>query len=275
MGSGNADPAAFRDFERAGWERVVAVYRDAWGSLTSQAIAPLLDAVRAGPGVRILDVATGPGYVAGAAARRKAEVVGVDFSVPMLAEARRREPGVDFREGDAEALPFPDASFDAVVMSFGLLHLGRPDEALAETHRVLRRGGRLSFTVWAKPEEAIAFGIVLRAIERHGRLDVPLPPGPPFFRFSDPDECRRVLIGLGFHAPEVGLVPQVWRHESGDALFDVMRDGTVRTAGLLRAQTAEAQEAIRADVREAVRSYQRGAAVELPMPAILAAAVKP
>jgi SAM-dependent methyltransferase len=274
VASQRADPAAFREFEQAGWQRVVAAYRDAWGDLTSQAIEPLLDAVRTGPGVRVLDVATGPGYVAGAAARRNAEVVGIDFSAAMLAEARRREPAVDFREGDAEALPFPDASFDAVVMSFGLLHLGRPDEALAEAYRVLCPGGRLGFTVWAKPEEAVAFGIVLRAIQCHGRLDVPLPPGPPFFRFSDPDECRRVLTGLGFRTPEVVLVPQVWRHASTDSLFDVMRDGTVRTAGLLRAQTPQALEAIRAEVRDAVRPYQRADGVELPMPAVLAAAVK-
>ena len=99
MASHAPDPSAFRVFEHAGWQSVVAAYRDAWGDLTSQAIEPLLDAVGAGPGVRILDVATGPGYVAGAAARRKADVVGIDFSVPMLAEARRREPAVDFREG--------------------------------------------------------------------------------------------------------------------------------------------------------------------------------
>ena len=222
----------------------------------------------------MLDVATGPGYVAAAAAQRGAAVVGVDFSAAMLAEARRHHPGIDFQAGNAEALSFPDASFDAVVMSFGLLHLARPDQALAEAHRVLRPGGRVGFTVWARPEEAVAFGIVLRAIERHGRLDVALPPGPPFFRFSDPEESRRVLLGLGFRAPEVATVPQVWRLGSLDALFDVMRDGTVRTAGLLRAQTPEAQDAIRAEMRTAVRAYQRGGGVELPMPAILASAAK-
>ncbi|HEY7141552.1 MAG TPA: methyltransferase domain-containing protein, partial [Methylomirabilota bacterium] len=149
MTSPIADPSAFHAFERAGWERVPRAYQDAWGRLTTQAAGPLLDAARVGPGVRALDVATGPGHVAAVAARRGASVVAVDFSEAMLAEARRHHPGIDFRSGDAEALPFPDASFDAVVMSFGLLHLARPDQALAEAYRVLRRGGRVAFTVWA------------------------------------------------------------------------------------------------------------------------------
>ncbi len=275
MTSPTADPTAFHAFERAGWEAIPGAYQDAFGTLTVQAVEPLLDAARVGRDTRVLDVATGPGYVAGAAARRGASVVGVDFSEGMLGEARRHHPAIDFRTGDAQALPFPDAAFDAVVMSFGLLHLARPDQALGEAHRVLRPGGRVGFTVWARPEEAVAFDIVLRAVERHGRLDVPLPAGPPFFRFSDAEESRRVLRGLGFEAPEVTVVPQVWRLRSVDTLFELMREGTVRTAGLLRAQTPAALEAIRADVRESVRAYQRGGGVELPMPAVLSSAAKP
>jgi hypothetical protein len=71
------------------------------------------------------------------------------------------------------------------------------------------------------------------------------------------------------------VVPQVWRLASGDALFEVMRDGTVRTAGLLRAQTPDAQHAIRAELRETVLPYRRGAGIELPMPAVLSSAIKP
>src|SRR4029453_16441777 len=101
------------------------------------------------------------------------------------------------------------------------------------------------------------FGIRVRPLEAPGRLDLPLPPGPPFFRFSDPEECRRVLLGLGFRAPEVVVVPEVWRLGSPDALFEGMRSSTVRSAGRLHAQTSRAQDAIRAEVREAVRPYQR------------------
>jgi ubiquinone/menaquinone biosynthesis C-methylase UbiE len=236
---------------------------------------PLLDAVKVTRGVHLLDVASGPGYVAAAAAKRGAEVIGVDFAPAMVAEARRRYPTVGFREGDAENLPFSEASFEAVTMNFGLLHLGRPERALMEAHRVLRPGGRFGFTVWARPEEAIGFQMVLRAVESYGTLDVPLPQGPHFFRFSDPEECRRSLLGAGFISPAVETIPLIWRLQSADALFESMFEGTVRTAGLLRAQSADAIHAIRKALRQAGMLYQKGDGVELPMPAVLAAAQKP
>jgi len=120
---------AFRAFEHAGWQGAALRYDDAFGSLTRQAIDPLLDAAEARSGARVLDVASGPGYVAAAAAARGARVTGVDFSLAMVRLARAQNPGVKFRTGNAEALPFRDGSFDAVVMNFGMLHLARPDIA--------------------------------------------------------------------------------------------------------------------------------------------------
>jgi len=268
------DPEAFRAFEHEGWERVPQRYHNAFASLTSQMTTPLLDAVDVTTSVQLLDVATGPGYAAAAAAKRGAEVVGVDFAPGMVAEARRRYPTVDFREGDAEDLPFPEASFDAVTMNFGLLHLARPERALAEAHRVLRREGRFGFTVWARPEEAIGFQMVLRAVESYGKLDVQLPQGPHFFRFSDPQECHQSLSGAGFVSPTVKTIPLIWRLDSPDVLFEHMFEGTVRTAGLLRAQSADAIRAIRKALRRAAMPYQKGDGVELPMPAVLVSARK-
>lgn len=265
---------AFRAFEHAGWQSVVTEYDRAFARLTAQSIEPLLDAVGVVKGMRLLDVATGPGYVAAAAAQRGASVVGVDFSAAMVAEARRRQPAVDFREGDAEALPFPEGSFEAVVMNFGLLHLENPERAIGEAHRVLHPRARFGFTVWAPPETAVGFAIVLRAIRTHGDPNVPLPAGPPFFRFSDPGECRRALGAAGFAAPTILEVPQVWRFDAPDELFEVFYGGTVRTAGLLRGQTPAAQAAIRDAVSDAANTYRRGSGLELPMPAILVSATK-
>jgi ubiquinone/menaquinone biosynthesis C-methylase UbiE len=257
----------FREFEHAGWEKLPARYHDAFGQLTTQCIGPLLDAVSAS-GKKLLDVASGPGYVAAAAAARGAHVTGLDFAAAMVAEASRRYPAVTFQEGDAEALPFADASFDAVTMNFGLLHLGRPERALAEACRVLRSGGKFAFTVWAKAEEALGFGIVLGAIQKHGNMKVELPSGPPFFRFSEEAECRRALLEAGFTSPRFQKIPQTWRLESPQALWDFMLGSTVRTGALLRAQTPQALEAIRAEI---VRTSSK----ELPRPAVLAAAIKP
>jgi len=266
--------ADFHDFEQAGWERAADHYGDAFGGLTSQTIPPLLRATGVTKGTRLLDVASGPGYVAAAAAKQGASVVGVDFSPEMVGLARRRHPDLEFVEGDAEALAFPDRSFDAVAINFGVLHLERPDAALAEARRVLKPGGRCAFTVWATPDVSVAFGIVLSAIETHGRMDVPLPPGPPFFRFSEAAESARSMDAAGFARPQVETVPLVWRLTSAEALFDAFLNGAVRTAALLRAQTPDALSRIRKAIREAAESYRRTDAIELPMAAILSSGLR-
>jgi ubiquinone/menaquinone biosynthesis C-methylase UbiE len=269
------DPNAFRDFEHAGWEINVSEYEDAFARLTRQAIGPLLDAVNLRQGVRLLDIATGPGYVATAAAARGARVVGIDFSGPMVARARELNPAIEFQEGDAEELSFSDASFDAVVMNFGILHLARPERAMKQAARVLKPGGRFAFTAWAKPEEAVGFGMILNAIQSHGNLEVQLPQGPPFFRFSDQAECDRTLREAGFLDVKVARVPQVWRFNGPDELLEAFYNGGVRIKAILRAQSSEALEAIRMAVREAAKKLTRNGFIEIPMPAALASAVKP
>ena len=269
------DPEAFKRFEHTGWGEVAHNYHDSFGRLTTQAVEPMLDASGVGEGTRLLDVATGPGYVAAAAVRRGARALGIDFSSSMVAEARRLHPAVEFREGDAEALPFERDTFDVVTIPFGLLHLARPDTALAEALRVLGPGGRVAFTVWDAPERAATFGIVLRAVEARGDLEVPIPSGPSFFRFSDAEECRRALAEAGFAAPSVRTLPLSWRVPSADALLDLFLESGVRTRALLRAQTPEALAAIRAAVHEGARAYQRDGALELPTPCVLAWAAKP
>jgi len=265
----------FHAFERAGWESIPDGYHQAFGSLTTQAIGPLLDAVRVKKGMKLLDIASGPGYVAAAAAKRGAIPLGVDFSKGMVDQARRLHPDLDFREGDAEELPLGNGLFEAAVMNFGILHLARPEHALVEAHRVVRSGGRFAFSVWAKPDETIGFGIVLRAVEAHGEPRIELPEGPPFFRYSDTEECRQSLLLAGFESPTVTKVPQLWRLPAEDGLFNAMKDSTVRTAGLLRAQKPTVLGKIREAIRAELVKYTKGDSVELPMPTLIASAVKP
>ena len=265
---------AFHEFERSGWERAAEYYGDAFGALTAQAAPALLDAVAAAPGMRLLDVASGPGAIAAAAAARGAQVVGLDFSGAMIAAAQRRHPALTFREGDAHALPFEDARFDAVAMNFGMLHLADPDRAIAEARRVLRPGGRYAFTVWAAPEKAIGFGMALRAIDQLGNRDVPLPEGPPFFRFSDAAETRRMLEDAGFTGVDVRELSLTWRLAAAGDLFDALSRGGVRTAAVLRAQTPAALAPIRDAVGRGVQAYAVDGGFTVPMPAVLAAGSK-
>jgi SAM-dependent methyltransferase len=265
----------FHSFEQSGWQRAAAHYGDAFGGLTSQTIPRLLAALLVARDTRLLDVASGPGYVAAAAAALGATAVGVDFSSEMVRLALTLHPGIGFEEGDAEALPFADATFDAVAINFGVLHMARPDAALAEACRTLVPGGRCALTVWAKPEISTGFGLVLRAIERHGRKDVPLPEGPPFFRFSDADESARSLAAAGFVDPRVEMVPLVWRLGSPDAVYDAFIHGAVRTAALLRAQTPDATIAIQRAIVEGLEPYRRGSGFELPMAAVLSSGTRP
>ena len=269
------DADAFNEYEMRAWNTVADAYIRGFGELTRQSIGPLLDALELREGTAFLDVATGPGWLAAAAAERGAHVLGVDVSETMLAEARRRYPGLTFKPANAELLPFDQAKFDAVGCNFGMLHFGRPEQAIQEAFRVLRPRGRFAFTVWAAPSETVAYEIVLGALHKYGSADVGLPPGPPFFRFSDPTESASALTSAGFLDAEVRTVPQIWRVASAEELFNVMCAGTGRTRGLILGQTSEAREAIRATIVQQAQSYARDGTLFLSMPSVLSAARKP
>src|SRR6266498_409452 len=177
---------AFWEFERSGWERAAEHYEECWTD-TGLFVEPLLDAAGVHAGSRLLDVACGPGLISEAAAVRGAQPVGLDVASAMVERARVRCPGLTFVEGDAQRLPFEDASFDAVTMNFGILHLSEPEIAMAEAERVLVPGGRYAFTAWVAEGNVVA-AIVDSAVAAHAQA-VRLPEGPPFYRFADPDEC--------------------------------------------------------------------------------------
>jgi ubiquinone/menaquinone biosynthesis C-methylase UbiE len=270
------DAEAFNAFEAAGWQKQAAGYDDFFGPITTRLVEPLLDAAKVTRDTRLLDVASGPGYVAAQAAERGAAVVGVDIVEAMLALARRLHPQLEFRSGDAEALPFADGSFDAVVGNFLLLHLGRPEQAAAEFARVLAADGRLALTVWDVPERARFLGVMLDAVAAAGAsppADIPL--GPPFFRFSEDEEFIRVLRGQGLEDATVRTIAFTHQESSADALWRGLLGGTVRTSALILRQPREVQREIRAAFDRIVRQYESGGRLELPVSVKLASARKP
>ena len=115
----------------------------------------VVEAVGAGPGQRVLDLAGGTGTSSEPFARAGALVVACDFSLGMLAVGKRRQPLLPFVAGDALRLPFADGAFDAVTISFGLRNVHDPDAALAEMLRVTRPGGRLVVCEFAAPTSPV------------------------------------------------------------------------------------------------------------------------
>jgi SAM-dependent methyltransferase len=270
------DAEAFDAFEEAGWTTKEAMaYHGLAGRVTAQVAEPLLDAVGAGPGTRLLDVATGPGYVAERAAERGAEPVGIDFSETMLAYARAHVPGVDFVHGDATALPLEDASFDAVVAAFLLLHLGTPERAVAEAGRVLRPGGRAAFSVWDTPSRGRWIGVFFEAFAAAGAHPPPgVPAGPSFFRFADEVEFTALLEGALLTDVEVGTVEFDLHLENGYELWDGLLEGSVRVRPMILGQTEEVQREIRKRYEDLLEAYRMDSGFDVPVAVKLASGRK-
>lgn len=133
----------------------------------------LCEALDLRSGARVLDVAAGNGNATLAAARRWCDVVSTDYVPALLESGRKRAEAeghaVRFQEADAESLPFPDASFDAVISTFGVMFTPNQDKAAAELARVCKPGGRIGLANWT-PEGFI--GQVFKTIGRH------IPPAP-------------------------------------------------------------------------------------------------
>ena len=273
MKSGGND---FTTFEHAGWERVAEKYDSVWSSLTRQFIPYLIGDAKISAGMSVLDVACGPGYVSAAVKELGAVPTGIDFSGKMIAIAKEMLPDVPFVQGDAQELPFEDASFDRVLINFGLLHVSHPEKACAEACRVLKPKGKFGFTVWAGPENNPGAKIVNDVIEAHAELDVGLPEGPPRYLYGEREECRNVLEQAGFDGKSMSYQTRTvdWHLPRASYFFEAERDAGVRTAGLLARQSAERLDAIRIAIENGIKRYARGDKFVLPMTAHVVAVSK-
>jgi ubiquinone/menaquinone biosynthesis C-methylase UbiE len=267
------DPEAIRAFEHAGWQQAASTYGATFARATSPFADTLLDAAGVGPGMQVLDVACGPGLVASAARVRGAVPIGLDFSAAMIALARAAHPEICFEEGDAEVLPFGNASFDAVVSNFGVHHLPDPVRALSEARRVLQPGGRIAFTSWAAPDENIAWKILFDAISARGDLGAAKAPASGG-GLRTPEDLLRVLHAAGFDKTEARRVAGEWCLATAGDLLKGFRRGTVRTAALIGAQPAAALPAIKAAIAQRVATYRRADGFAVPVVAILASGVR-
>ena len=266
---GEFDSEPFREFERSGWSEVASRYQATFGVITRQAVDPLLDAARIGAGDRVLDIACGPGVVAGPVLARRARVVGVDLSPSMAAEAQRLHPAGQFEVGDAESLRFDDGEFDAVVCGFGVLHFPRPEVAMREIRRVSKPGARFAASAWCPPEQSPYLALVRDAVAAHGQPNPPLPAGPPPYQFGEPARARALLEEAGFAECACREIPVIVSLTSESEVLVPLLEGGVRSRKLLEAQTPGALLAIEAHAAEAARAFRLGDRIEIPRPALV------
>ena len=213
----------------------------------------LCDAVDLRAGERVLDVATGTGNAALAAARRFGDVVGVDYVPGLLERARVRAAAegldVEFREGDAEALEFPDDSFDVVLSACGAMFAPDHRRTAEELLRVCRPGGRIGMVNWC-PDGYI--GDLFAAIAAH----LPPPAGvEPPARWGD-EAYLRQLWGrrVDLAAPRKTFL---FRFPSVEHHVQYMADHYGPTLKALEAAGPERQDALRADLTDVARRYNR------------------
>jgi SAM-dependent methyltransferase len=191
----------------------------------------------------------------------------------MVAEARRRHPGVEVVQGDVTDLLFPDGAFGAAVGNFVLNHLPEPERAVAEVRRVLAPGGGVALSLWDHPEHARWLGLVADALGEEGIAPPPLvADSPPSYRFSDPDEMRSLLRGAGLTGIRVETVRMVVELADADELWDGVLGGSVRTSATLLAQPQAVQDRLRAAVARRAEEYRGPHGLEVPVSVVLGAA---
>lgn len=205
----------------------------------------LCDAADLVAGARVLDVATGSGNAAIAAARRDCDVVGLDYVPELLERARVRAQAeglaVEFVEGDAEALPFPDATFDRVLSVFGVMFAPDQERAAGELLRVCAPGGVIALACWT-PGGFI--GDMLRVVSKY----VPPPAGvrPPVQWGTE--ERLRELLGDGIAELRIREQAHVFRHRSAEEFADFYLTYYGPTERAAAGLDEEGRAALRADL---------------------------
>ena len=287
------DPAKIQMFRtrlQEEWtgERTVAAWRK-WhaqiAAFTRGATEAILEASQLRPGMSVLDLACGVGDPALSVAAEVApsgRVTATDLGPGMmsLAEELARKKGlsnIDFREANAESLPFADASFDVLTCRFGIMFFPDLGKALRECLRVLKPGGRAAFVAWGKKEQPFfttTAGIILK------RVPVPPPPpdpdGPSPFMFGERDRLRRALESAGFANvhEEDRIIPGRWSG-SVEEYWEQFTEVAAPFRPLLDQLTSEQRAQARAESLLAVKKFWDGHEINLPLEIVIGSATRP
>jgi ubiquinone/menaquinone biosynthesis C-methylase UbiE len=246
------DYAAVKTRQRAAWSSGDYAVVGTTLQIVGESLCEALD-LRAGQ--RVLDVAAGNGNASLAAARRWCDVVSTDYVPALLERGSERAAAerltIDFREADVEALPFDDASFDAVLSTFGVMFAPNPRRSASEMLRVCKRGGKIGLANWM-PDGFI--GQLFKTIGKH----VAPPAGiesPALWGTQ-----ARIEALFGADAASIDITPRqfAFRYRSPEHWLDIFRSyyGPVLKA-FAALQTPEAQDALAEDLIALIGRFNR------------------
>ena len=230
----------------------------------ADAIEHCVDRLDPKPGERILDIATGTGWTARRMSARGARVVGIDFSVDMIRAASRLDQSASayYRVADAEALPFVDGEFDAVVSTFGVMFCNDPVKAAAELARVCKPTGRMALATWEKRGGAFE---MFKIIERHNPQQASRSTSP--FDWSNPERVGS-LFGDNF---DLGFEQAVsfYREKTAEQAWETFAQGFGPVRSVLASLDHEEATSFRRDFETFHEQHRTGAGILVPRPYVV------
>ena len=233
----------------------------------------LLELVDPQPGERVLDLACGTGIVARTAVpmvQPDGEIFGVDFNPTQIATARSIEPSIEWREGDAESLPFTDQQFDLVVCQQGFQFFPDQVQAVREVHRVLKPSGRVGISVWSSIEKCPGYPALVHALERRVGASAA---GYLTMGSSDSSGIGRMFADGGFPDAEVVTRSSDAKYRSAEEFMRAIVVGAImrRTDAQFSEETLGLMAA---DVADEMKPYLTENGLRFPMEAHLLTAKK-
>ncbi len=244
-------------------------------ALFAQWAPGVADAARLAPGQRVLDVACGTGILAREARTRTAPsgyVAGVDPDAGMLAVAAELARDIDWRQGTAEALPFPDGTFDAVVSQFGLMFFADRLGALQEMLRILRPGGRLAIAVWDGLEHTPAYAAEVDLLQRWAGTVAADAVRAPFV-LGDHERLAGLMNDAGVAEVEIATRPGLARFPSARVMLEAEVHGWLPVWGVHLSEPEI--EGILREGEDVFRAYTTPEGLVFDAPAHIATGRKP
>jgi ubiquinone/menaquinone biosynthesis C-methylase UbiE len=261
------DLEEYRKTSHEVWERLAAGWDDWTDEIVEQsgvATEQMVAALAPEPGETILELASGAGvggFACAAAMGGEGRLIMTDFAEQMVEAARRRGAAlgfdnIEYRVMDAESMDLGDESVDGVLCRWGYMLMADPGAALRETRRVLRPGGRVSFSVWGAPEDNPWGSVPGRVLVERGHMEPPESGAPGVFALGDPERIEALVTGAGFERPQLEEIRLIWRYNDFAAFWSFVTEAAGGLALLIEELDPREKAEVRADVETRVEQYK-------------------